>query len=204
VAAFAAVVIVHLLAARFFIAGFAALPEAPEQEISFATLIAADSVEEHASRAKLLSHGAAANSRSSARKKEPVRSADTLPLNQPAPSTAPLFIDWAKEAEIAADEAVRREAEAERQAGAFSQWRLHVMPSPHSPAASSFSWDYARTHRLESSAQGLVVNLNDRCSVLISLYFMAVMGGCKLGKIPVHGDLFLHMDDEPQPGAANH
>jgi hypothetical protein len=197
VAAFAAVAIAHLLGARFFIAGFAALPEAPEQEISFAILMAPDTLEEQTLRARPLSQGAAKSAKSSARRKETVRSPDTLPLNQPVPGTAPLFIDWAKEAEIAADDTLRRDAETERQAGALSPWRLRVIPPSH-PPASGFSWDYARTHRLESSAQGLVVNLNDRCSVLISIYFMAVMGGCKLGELPVHGDLFLHMNDDPQ------
>ncbi len=120
------------------------------------------------------------------------------------PSTPPVFIDWAKEAEIAADDRLRLDAEAERQAASLSQWRLHVMPAPRSPATSGFAWDYSQTHRLESSAQGLVVNLNDRCSLTISLYFMAVMGGCKLGKLPVHGDLFLHMKDAPEPGEVSH
>lgn len=202
-ASFAAVAVAHVLAARFFLAGFVILPQAPEQEVSFATLMAPDSAEEQAPRAKPLSQGAAKDSKSSVRKKQTVPSPDALSLNQSVPGTAPLFIDWAKEAEIAADDAVRRDAEAERQAAVFSQRRLPASPTPPPPAASGFSWDYARTHRLQSSAQGLVVNLNDRCSVLISIYFMAVMGGCKLGKLPVHGDLFLHMDDKPQPSAAN-
>jgi hypothetical protein len=27
---------------------------------------------------------------------------------------------------------------------------------------------------------------------------MAVLGGCKIGPLPVHGDLFMHMSDAPE------
>ena len=119
-----------------------------------------------------------------------------------ARGTAPLFIDWAKEAQIAADDLVRSDADAARRAAGLSQWKSHVMPAPIAAGAPQFSWDYAATHRLESSPHGLVVNLNDRCSLLISVSAMAVMGGCKLGELPVHGNLFMHMKDEPAPGPA--
>ena len=114
-------------------------------------------------------------------------------------NTASASIDWAKEAETAAVDSLRRAAEASRQAMALTYWKSHVMPTPEAPAAPRFAWDYAQTHRFESSAQGLIINLNDRCSLLISLSLMAVMGGCKLGKLAVHGDLFTHMTDVQAP-----
>ncbi|HEV2700268.1 MAG TPA: hypothetical protein VGV09_01460, partial [Steroidobacteraceae bacterium] len=58
----------------------------------------------------------------------------------------------------------------------------------------------AQTHRVETSPLGMLVKLNDRCSVLISVYFMEVKGGCKLGELSVHGDLFTHMSDASGAG----
>lgn len=138
------------------------------------------------------------------------RSAQAHHMNQDAaastlqPKAAPksvASINWAKEAQIAADNSVRQDAETSRQAVALSRWRSRVMPSPSVPEAPQFRWDYARTHRLESSALGLNINLNDRCSLLISLYMMAIMGGCKIGELPAHGDLFMQMRHSPDSSA---
>jgi hypothetical protein len=187
---FAAIVIAHFLVVRFFPADRATSRDSPEQEVSFATLSSTAPIERtlqaepihQATRTKKFTQGAEGRSHV-----QPHGAADT----------APSAVDWAKEAELAAADSLKRDAEAARQAAALAQWRLHVIPSPQAPAASEFSWDHSRTHPLESSAQGLVVNLNDRCSILISLSLMAVLGGCKIGPLPVHGDLFMHMRDAP-------
>jgi hypothetical protein len=115
------------------------------------------------------------------------------------PKTAPSVIDWAKEAGIAAADSLKRDAEASREATALSQWQSRAISSLKAPTASQFLWDYSRTHRLESSAKGLVVNLNDRCSILISVYLMAVMGRCKLGEPTARGNLFMLARDVPVP-----
>jgi hypothetical protein len=70
------------------------------------------------------------------------------------------------------------------------------MPSAHEPEISSFAWDKSRIQRVVSTTQGLIVNLNDRCAILISA--LALMGGCKLGHMPVHSDLFAHLSDTPK------
>ncbi|HTC43616.1 MAG TPA: hypothetical protein VK696_01070 [Steroidobacteraceae bacterium] len=190
---FAAIVIAHLLVVRFFPADRTTPPDAPGQEISFATL-SSTAPSERVSQTRPIPKAIRAHKFN----KGPASLSQVQP-DKPA-DTAPAPVDWAQEAELAAADSLKLEAEASRQAAALSQWQLRVMPSPKAPAASGFSWDHSRTHRLESSAQGLVVNLNDRCSILISLSLMAVLGGCKIGQIPVHGDLFMHMRDAPEAG----
>ncbi|MEJ0007718.1 MAG: hypothetical protein WDM77_15465 [Steroidobacteraceae bacterium] len=207
---FAAIVVAHVLAMRFFAAAF--VPhDTPEQEISFATLMVPEPIAQQTSRPKQPRQAKAAISRRPNETLRVTRSAETSHANQDAaassdvqpdavPNLAP-SIDWAKEARIAADDRARQDIERSRQAAALSEWQSHAMPSPGVPGANKFRWDYAETHRLESSALGLTVNLNDRCSLLISLYMMAIMGGCKIGELPVHGDLFMHMKDDPESSA---
>jgi hypothetical protein len=120
------------------------------------------------------------------------------------PNTALSSIDWVQEAASAAADSLTRDAELSRQASSLTQWQSHVMPSANTRTAPEFSWDYAQTHRLESSTQGLVINLNDRCSILTSVYLMAVRGGCKLGELPVQGDLLVHMKDDREPREQAH
>jgi len=190
---FAAIVVAHFLVVRFFPADRELSRDAPEQEISFATLSATAPVERVSRPIPI---------RKVVRARKFIKGSGRLSDIQPEPpqSVAPSPVDWAKEAERAVADSLKRDEVASRQASAFSPWQLRVMPSPKAPATSGFSWDYAQTHRLESSAQGLLVNLNDRCSILISVYLMAVIGGCKIGPLPVHGDLFAHMRDAPEAG----
>jgi hypothetical protein len=207
---FAAIVVGHVVAVLFFPAG--PVPyDTPGQEISFATLLMPEPVERKTSRPKQQRPAAATTSGHPAETLRTTRSAKTVHANQEAvasdhvqpdaPQNPAPSIDWAKEAQIVADDRVRQDIESSRQAARLSQWRSHVMPIPRAPGGYKFRWDYARTHRLESSALGLTINLNDRCSLLISLYTMAIMGGCKIGEIPIHGDLFMHMKDDPESSA---
>jgi hypothetical protein len=191
---FAAIVIAHVLVVRFFPADRASSRDAPEQDISFATL-SSTAPTERTSQPKPAPRAS--------RVPKPFKGSRSLSEILPdlLPDTAPPSpVDWAMEAEIAAADSLKWDEEAARQGAALSKWQLRVIPSPKAPAASGFSWDHSRTHRLESSAQGLVVNVNDRCSILISLSLMAVLGGCKIGPLPVHGDLFMHMRDAPEAG----
>lgn len=59
-------------------------------------------------------------------------------------------------------------------------------------------WDYAATHRIEELPQGgTVINLNDRCVLLINPF---PLFGCAIGHIPAKGDLFKHLhDDRDEP-----
>jgi hypothetical protein len=190
---FALIVAAHALIVWLFPSGRAPRDLSGE-EPSFATLLSPESVHERP----------LAQIKPSAQRLPPARAipnhlgVQTEPPPSQDASTAAAFTDWAKEARIAADDTVTSDATVARRTAAFSQWKTRVIPAPPARAAPTFAWDYAAIHRLESSANGLVINLNDRCSLLISLSLMAVMGGCKLGELPVHGDLFMHMRD-PQP-----
>jgi hypothetical protein len=197
---FAAIVTAHVLVVWLFPSGHA--PQGPaDEEISFAALVVTEPINEQTRQPVRAAHNM---QRLRISPPQAGGAAASEPDKVPLPRTAPVFIDWAKEAQITADEHVKSDADAARRAGALTQWKSHVMPSPTVPAAPTFSWDYAATHRLESSAQGLIINLNDRCLLLISLSIMAVIGGCKLGEIPARGDLFMHMRDDPAANAPAH
>jgi hypothetical protein len=105
----------------------------------------------------------------------------------------PPLIDWADEAKNAARDQIAADDEKLRLASALSRWKSNVMPAPKVPAASTFGWDEARLHRFTSTPLGLVVNLGDYCSLVISP--LAIGGGCAFGKPPSRGDLFEHMRD---------
>ena len=208
-ALFAAIVVAHVLVVLYFPAE-PAPHDSPRQEISFATLLVPEPTPQPTSRPARQSRAEVSSLTRLAKAMRATRSAEAHHTNQGAaastfqPDTGPKSgpsIDWAKEAQIAADNRMREDAETSRQAMALTLWQSRLTPSSDVPQAPTFRWDHARTHRLESSALGLNVNLNDRCSVLISIYLMAIIGGCKIGELPVHGDLFMHMKDDPDSSA---
>ena len=114
-------------------------------------------------------------------------------------SSAPASIDWAKEAQTAAADGTTQDAEAARRSAALSRWKSHVMPSSVVPQGPQFGWDRSHTQRFETTPQGLLVMLNERCVIIINP--LGVAGGCALGHIPVRGDLFDHMRDPSAPQA---
>jgi hypothetical protein len=114
----------------------------------------------------------------------------------PVPATAPVAIDWAKEAERAATHSIEAEEEARRRASGLIPGRgPNFGTTLARPATHEFGWDHAHIHRVEQIPDGgLIVNLNDRCAIVIK--FPWLLGGCKLGKIEARGDLFSHMHDD--------
>ncbi len=61
-----------------------------------------------------------------------------------------------------------------------------------------FGWDLAHTKRIEPiEGGGTLVRLNDRCFLALGLFIPLPI--CGIGKIPVRGDLFDHMRDQPVP-----
>ncbi|HXS91082.1 MAG TPA: hypothetical protein VN705_17120 [Steroidobacteraceae bacterium] len=61
-----------------------------------------------------------------------------------------------------------------------------------------FGWDRSRAHRVEPlEGGGVLVRINDRCAVVITLIAMPV---CQIGTKPARGDLFEHMRDAPTLG----
>lgn len=113
-----------------------------------------------------------------------------------APPSGHPWIDWERQADAAVADRTERAAEAARRATALSRWRDHVMPAPWAPHGPQFRWDYAATHRFQTTPFGLVINITDRCEIIITL---GIFGGCAIGHIPVYGDLFAHMDDPKEP-----
>ncbi len=123
--------------------------------------------------------------------------------NEPPPpsqseSTAPVAVDWASEAQVAAAHQIEAEDAARRAGTALAPDRYRLETPP--VAAPRFDWDYAATHRIESlPGGGLVINLSDRCA--ITIVYLTILGGCKIGEIEARGDLFSHMHDLPNTGS---
>lgn len=184
---FAAIVIAHVVVVRLLPIGRATLPEPPVQEV----WLTAPQLREPAARPVVRAQPAGRGTGAGAAfRSQPV---PPFPVPRPPnPSPAAPAIDWGKEAAIAADDRLRLDAQASRQAAALSRWKLNALPTAVAPAASAFPWDHAHTHRFEPTPQGLLVNLSDRCVLLINP--LALLGGCRLGALPVHADLFAHMD----------
>ncbi len=116
---------------------------------------------------------------------------DTAPPDQAPISPPPT--DWAQEAEIVREHRLQEDADAARRDGVLSRWKAGALPSAAAPSTPPFRWDSSHIKPLEPTRQGLVVHLNERCVLVISP--LSLIGGCKIGDIPVHGDLFDHMDD---------
>jgi hypothetical protein len=115
-------------------------------------------------------------------------------------NTVPIAIDWAKEAERAAAHRIEADEEAARRASALSPRPGPSVGAPEArPATPQFGWDHAHIHRVEPIPDGgLVVNLNDRCAIVVKFPFL--LPGCKIGKMASRGDLFTHMNDPPTLG----
>ncbi len=120
--------------------------------------------------------------------------ASPAPLNS---AGAHPWIDWDKQADAVVADRAEREAEAARRASALSRWREHVMPAPWTSHGPQFRWDYAATHRFQSTPGGLVINITDRCFIVTTGLF--VLPVCRIGETPAYGDLFAHMDDPKRP-----
>ena len=119
--------------------------------------------------------------------------------SEPIQSSAPVAIDWAKEAERAAARQIDADEAAARRAGALSAHdKAPSSLAPLPPAGPQFGWSHAATHRLESFPGGIILNLTDRCAIVFAVMLIPV---CKVGDMEPRGDLFEHMDDAPQLGA---
>jgi len=125
----------------------------------------------------------------------PVRTAPITPQSEPQtnepPSDSPR-IDWAREAELSASRQLQKDEEAQRLAAPFSH--DFSAQRPLHPAR-QFRWSRAHTNRVQPlEAGGTLIWLNERCALVFA---GAVIPVCAIGKIPVHGDLFEHMNDPP-------
>ncbi len=105
-------------------------------------------------------------------------------------------IDWHAEAASTAIHETEREVAEERSRNVFNH---ATSPAFHDrEKAPEFHWDYAATHRVETSQEGgYLIHLNDQCVLVIAVMFMPA---CTLEKPAARGDLFEHMKDPPKPG----
>ena len=137
-------------------------------------------------------------------RKKPVASRDTQlviippPAQPSAADNPPAPIDWSSEAALA----IQHQAEL---ASATPPRAL----DKHGPGAdlngglgpdrkqkSEFGWDRTHTRRIEPiEGGGILIRLSDHCVLVL---FPLPFAGCGIGKIPVRGDLFDHMNDTPQ------
>jgi len=138
-------------------------------------------------------------------RKKPVAPRDTqlVIIPTPAPpaadnSSAP--IDWNAEAELAikqhAELAMATPPRALDKHGAGAD--LNGGLGPDRERKPEFAWDRTHTQRIEPiEGGGMLIRLSDHCVLVV---FPLPFVGCGIGKIPVRGDLFDHMHDEPQTG----
>lgn len=105
--------------------------------------------------------------------------------------------DWRAEARIAANNELETEERRRQQPSPLAPHDFSaVRPGSTDYSKPQFGWSHARTHRVEElPGGGLLVNINDRCAVV--LMFIFPFPACKIGKMPVRSDLFDHMRDAP-------
>jgi hypothetical protein len=116
--------------------------------------------------------------------------ADSLSLLAPPDETRDDSpnVDWNAELERAGKDHSLREPDPARRDFGFPH---HSAPAPAKPP--EFGWDYAATHRVESLPEGgLLINLNDRCVLLLAPLPFAF---CGIGTKKANGELFEHMQD---------
>lgn len=119
-----------------------------------------------------------------------------VPNEAPPPEQKPAPIDWNAEAALTA----------KRQAQLATAPQPRVLDKhrggldfdgglgPDPAATAEFGWDHARTHRVEAlEGGGSLLWINDRCFIV--MYGMIPFPMCGIGKIPVRGDLFDHLQD---------
>jgi hypothetical protein len=134
--------------------------------------------------------------------KKPAAPRDTQLVIIPAPAppaadnpAAP--IDWNAEAELAikqyAELAMATPPRALDKHGAGADFNGGLGPDREKKA--EFAWDRTHTQRIVPiEGGGMLIRLSDHCVFVV---FPLPFVGCGIGKIPVHGDLFDHMRDEP-------
>ena len=114
---------------------------------------------------------------------------------EPLPTTAPMTIDWSREAEKAVADSLSAEGTAARQRAALTP-RHAAIGGPTRSKAPEFAWSEAHTHRVEFiPGGGFLLHINDRCAIVVPMMLMTI---CKIGKIEARDDLFQHMGEPPE------
>jgi hypothetical protein len=133
----------------------------------------------------------------------PAKSAAAIatPEREPAANaiTAPAAPDWRHELQIAANNAIESQERRRHQPSPLAPHDFSgVKPGSTDDSKPRFGWNHAATHRIEEiPTGGLLINISDRCVIAWAILPLAF---CRIGKIPVRGNLFEHMQDPPPPG----
>jgi len=141
-----------------------------------------------------------ANSKRAARAPKSPGVSVTPPVEAPSNAiTVPTVPDWRREIQIAANNEVEAERRKRETPSVLAPHDFSgVKPGSTDDSRPQFGWNYAATHRIEPIAGGgLLININDRCAIAWVVFPVPL---CRIGKIPVRGNLFEHMHDAPAPG----
>jgi hypothetical protein len=113
--------------------------------------------------------------------------------------TAPAAPDWRRELQIAANNEIEAQERKRHQPSPLAPHDFSgVQPGSTTDSKPRFGWNHAATHRIEEiPTGGLLININDRCVIAWVVFPLPF---CRIGKIPVRGDLFEHMQDPAPPG----
>jgi hypothetical protein len=105
------------------------------------------------------------------------------------PSAAPTAPDWRSEMQIVANNEVDAEERRRHKPSLLAPHDFSgVRAGSTDYSKPQFLWDHAATHRVEElPTGGLLINLNDRCSIV---WVIVPFAFCKIGKIAARGDLF--------------
>jgi hypothetical protein len=104
-------------------------------------------------------------------------------------SAAPTAPDWRSDMQIAANNEVEAEERRRHKPSLLAPHDFSgVRAGSTDYSKRQFPWDHAATHRVEElPAGGLLINLNDRCSIV---WVIVPVAFCRIGKIRSTGDLF--------------
>ncbi len=135
-----------------------------------------------------------------ATERAPVAKSRGLAPNHVPPANevpAPPKIDWANEADLAAQRALARadtEENYRNLAGLSAEQLKWVRDNELVPAEPGIPWKYRRVEITEGGFP--IIHINDHC---IAVPFLMMMVFCKIGHIEPKGDLFEHMHDPHTP-----
>ncbi len=105
--------------------------------------------------------------------------------------------DWHHDLEVAANNQIESAEHRRREPSPLAPHDFsRVQPGSTDTTPQEFGWDHSATQRIQPMAGGgVLLNINDRCAIAWVIFPFPV---CRIGKIPVRGDLFDHMKDGPQ------
>lgn len=132
-----------------------------------------------------------------------VKSPGAIVRREPQPPSnaisVPPATDWRHEMQIAANNELEAEERKRHKPSLLAPHDFsQVRAGSTDYSKPQFGWSHSATHRVEEiPTGGLLINLNDRCSIAWVIFPFPV---CKVGKIPVRGDLFQHVEGPVAPG----